>query len=290
MPRCLAAWGMGYFLAMLSRCHKGKPNLGRAHASAPIALFLGLGEHGPAQTRRPLVTEEVETRADGTLEVQLAAEVRDDFHSPASSLRGRLVRAPVVGVNLGLGDRAELQLRAPLRQFFGPRAAEPRRTPAEPKSTGEAFEILGINPDASRTVVKKIVDGLRQSWHPDHARDDTDRRLREDRMKQINIAWDLINANREAVAGKLSCKSLRLVPVPTCDCQGHRPRRESLGNQRAKHSITAKDDDALHGSCSLGLSARATYRIVDSLSPDEELSPQVVVFPAHRVPQRFVVR
>jgi phospholipase B-like protein len=39
-----------------------------------------------------------------------------------------------------------------------------------------------------------------------------------------------------------------------------------------------------------GLSARATHRIVDSLSPDEELSPQVVVFPAHRVPQRFVVR
>jgi hypothetical protein len=36
------------------------------------------------------------------------------------------------------------------------------------------------------------------SWHPDHARDADDRVLREDRIRQINIAWDLINTNREA--------------------------------------------------------------------------------------------
>jgi hypothetical protein len=69
--------------------------------------------------------------------------------------------------------------------------------PAEPASVGEAFEMLGINPDASTTVVKKIVDGLRQSWHPDHAKDDADRQLREDRMKQINIAWDVISGRRQ---------------------------------------------------------------------------------------------
>jgi hypothetical protein len=63
---------------------------------------------------------------------------------------------------------------------------------AMPETPAEAFEILGINPDASRTIVKKVVDGLRQSWHPDHARDEPDRHRREDRMKQINIAWDLI--------------------------------------------------------------------------------------------------
>lgn len=39
----------------------------------------------------------------------------------------------------------------------------------------------------------------------------------------------------------------------------------------------------------VGLSARATHRIVDSLSPDEETSPQVVLFPANRPTQRFVV-
>jgi hypothetical protein len=63
---------------------------------------------------------------------------------------------------------------------------------AMPGTPAEAFELLGINPDASRTIVKKIVDGLRQSWHPDHARDGGDRHRREDRMKQINTSWDLI--------------------------------------------------------------------------------------------------
>ncbi|MBC7817936.1 MAG: hypothetical protein IAG10_13680 [Planctomycetaceae bacterium] len=39
-----------------------------------------------------------------------------------------------------------------------------------------------------------------------------------------------------------------------------------------------------------GLSARATHRIVDSLSPEEETSPQIVLFPARRTTQRSVVR
>ncbi len=66
-----------------------------------------------------------------------------------------------------------------------------------PETTHEAFEMLGVNPEASRTVVKKVVDGLRQSWHPDHARDAEDRARRDERMKQINIAWDLIRTARE---------------------------------------------------------------------------------------------
>jgi hypothetical protein len=73
------------------------------------------------------------------------------------------------------------------------------RGPVEmPATADEAFELLGVNPQASKTVVKKIVDGLRQSWHPDHAHDETDRQLREDRMKQINIAWDLIQSKQRA--------------------------------------------------------------------------------------------
>jgi hypothetical protein len=66
-----------------------------------------------------------------------------------------------------------------------------------PRTTSEAYDVLGVNPDVSEAVLKKIVDALRMSWHPDHARDDEDRRLREDRMRQINIAWELINGARE---------------------------------------------------------------------------------------------
>jgi hypothetical protein len=64
---------------------------------------------------------------------------------------------------------------------------------AEPPSTvAEACAFLGINPRAGPAAAKKVVDALRQSWHPDLARDQADREAREARMKQINAAWDLI--------------------------------------------------------------------------------------------------
>jgi hypothetical protein len=65
-----------------------------------------------------------------------------------------------------------------------------------PRTTSEAYAALGVNADVSAHVLKKIVDALRMSWHPDHARGEDDRRLREERIRQINIAWELISASR----------------------------------------------------------------------------------------------
>lgn len=68
-----------------------------------------------------------------------------------------------------------------------------------PSDRGEALAVLGVNADASEKVVKKIVDAMRQTWHPDLARDEDDRRAREARIKQINSAWDLLRSRpREA--------------------------------------------------------------------------------------------
>jgi hypothetical protein len=67
-----------------------------------------------------------------------------------------------------------------------------------PQSIAEAYRVLGMNGDAAPAVAKKLVDVLRMSWHPDHARDEPDRLRRESRMKQINAAWDLINDRRAA--------------------------------------------------------------------------------------------
>ena len=74
-----------------------------------------------------------------------------------------------------------------------------RPTGSVPRTASEAYAVLGVNPDVSEGVLKKIVDALRMSWHPDHARDDDDRMVREVRMRQINIAWELINGARGAV-------------------------------------------------------------------------------------------
>ena len=67
-----------------------------------------------------------------------------------------------------------------------------------PQSVAEAYRVLGINAAAEPAVTKKLVDALRMSWHPDYARDNADRIKREDRMKQINAAWDLIKDGRKA--------------------------------------------------------------------------------------------
>ncbi len=67
-------------------------------------------------------------------------------------------------------------------------------TPLEAITTRpEAYAFLGVNASASETVLKKAVDALRQCWHPDFATDEEDRRRRETRTKQINVAWDLIS-------------------------------------------------------------------------------------------------
>lgn len=66
----------------------------------------------------------------------------------------------------------------------------------EPRDRAEAYAVLGINADADDGTLKKVVDGLRRAWHPDLAKDEDDRSRREQRMKQINVAWDLIQGRR----------------------------------------------------------------------------------------------
>lgn len=66
-----------------------------------------------------------------------------------------------------------------------------------PRDKYEAYELLGVNPDVSLRTLKKLVDALRACWHPDLAKDEADRLLREERMKRINIAWDLITSKRQ---------------------------------------------------------------------------------------------
>ncbi len=80
----------------------------------------------------------------------------------------------------------------------GPPAGAAADEFAVPATYAEALEVLGASPDASLAAVKKIVDGLRQSWHPDLARSEPDRLHRQRRVQQINVAWDLVSQHRSA--------------------------------------------------------------------------------------------
>lgn len=65
-----------------------------------------------------------------------------------------------------------------------------------PRDKAEAYEAIGANPTTNERILKKLIDALRATWHPDHAADEEDRRMREERIKQINVAWDLISEKR----------------------------------------------------------------------------------------------
>lgn len=68
-----------------------------------------------------------------------------------------------------------------------------------PATMREALDVLGVDPGASRDAMKTTVTRLRRALHPDHAIDEEDRRLRERRLKQINVAWDIVSGKRRAL-------------------------------------------------------------------------------------------
>jgi hypothetical protein len=118
-------------------------------------------------------------------------------------------RRPRVGPNR---DIARLSIGEPTRQPMVARGVPAARGPSAiwstaagaspswneevPRTRADALQVLGmgVTADANLAAIKKIVDGLRQTWHPDLARDPSEREVREKRMKQINVAWDILAA------------------------------------------------------------------------------------------------
>jgi hypothetical protein len=79
-----------------------------------------------------------------------------------------------------------------------PPSVGPTWSDTVPSTRADALQVLGmgVTPDASLAAIKKIVDGLRQTWHPDLARDPSERGIREQRLKQINVAWEILSNRR----------------------------------------------------------------------------------------------
>lgn len=73
------------------------------------AVLLTIAAAAGAQ-QRPLLTEDPETIGDGRVLLEGGFEYRWEETFPASGLAGDLVRVPVLGVSIGLGERAELQI------------------------------------------------------------------------------------------------------------------------------------------------------------------------------------
>ena len=135
-----------------------------------------------------------------------AGPLREVLLSEHDQVRQRLESAQVLAAGHGTADKAAPQFRTLVRELERiQRIADSgaasllgsRKDAPLPRTASEGYDVLGVNPDVSKNVLKKIVDALRLSWHPDYARDEDDRLVREDRIQRINIALDLINEKRE---------------------------------------------------------------------------------------------
>ncbi len=169
------------------------------------------GEGGDAHLANALTLVHARLAETELLVATLPADLllRDVLQSELDGLRERGADVARRGGRLG-ADRASAMLRSLMRDLDRitrivhgaaqrsetdePAAADP------PASVFEAYRVLGLNPEAPHAAVKKVVDALRMSWHPDHARDEADRLYRERRIKQINAAWDLLKGGRAAAA------------------------------------------------------------------------------------------
>ncbi len=68
--------------------------------------------------------------------------------------------------------------------------------PRIPKTREEALLVLGASQGADGEVLNRLVKALRQCWHPDLALSDADRKYRDARLTQINVAYDILTGRR----------------------------------------------------------------------------------------------
>lgn len=65
----------------------------------------------------------------------------------------------------------------------------------------DPYEVLGVSPDASDDEVKKAYRDLARMYHPDNYQDNPLAHLAEDKMKEINEAYDTITRGRAGGSG-----------------------------------------------------------------------------------------
>jgi hypothetical protein len=175
---------------------------------APKSKAVPVEASSPPRTELPQVSPEAAAAAAATTLVLAGLAVFGLWRLRRRPFDAPPVNRDIADISLdGGGAAPRLALDSPAMEADAP-APESRDLPSDDEAEGdaspvpttyaEALDVLGASADASTGAIKKIVEGLRQSWHPDLARSEADRARREARVRQINVAWDLVSQNRSA--------------------------------------------------------------------------------------------
>jgi curved DNA-binding protein CbpA len=60
----------------------------------------------------------------------------------------------------------------------------------------DAYEVLGLKPGASQAQVKQAYRKLVKIWHPDRFADPTQKQQAEEKIKKINVAYNLLKSEQ----------------------------------------------------------------------------------------------
>ena len=129
------------------------------------------------------------------LQLQCMAVAADgELHPAEHEMLVRIAR------RLGLEEIDVARLEALLRAATGGASAGPGSPPSTSR-LADAYEALGVSPDASPAEIKRAYRKLMSQNHPDKLASrglpESMRPVAEERSREINTAYDLIKAARD---------------------------------------------------------------------------------------------
>jgi hypothetical protein len=185
--------------------------------TAASNLPAGLEAEPPVETGRQTMPVSLATMAASAAVLALAAFAAFGFWrwNRADAVPAQPTDRDLASVSFGNGPAGDVR-KEPQLGLKGATPAERKvaaRVEAAKREAGhtdeelpvpttyeQALAALGVRADATVDAVKKIVDGLRRTCHPDHATSEADRLYREHRLRQVNVAWDLVSGKRASTA------------------------------------------------------------------------------------------
>ena len=86
----------------------------------------------------------------------------------------------------------------------------------------DPYKVLNVSPSASDEEVKKAYRDLARKYHPDNYHDNPLADLAQEKMKEINEAYETVQSQRKAAVGRSAeaetARRATAIPVPTRPC------------------------------------------------------------------------
>ncbi|MBE9049309.1 DnaJ domain-containing protein [Nostocales cyanobacterium LEGE 11386] len=107
-----------------------------------------------------------------------------------------------------------------------------------------AYEILGLKPGASQEQVKQAYRKLVKIWHPDRFADPSQKQAAEEKIKEINVAYNKLKSEQPAVTST-SSSSPTNTPTNKVNISVNRWNAETFYNLGVENASRGRYEEAI---------------------------------------------